>query len=98
MYAVQLAEGRAQAIRIIAQREQQAAVLLNKALTSSKIRNYILLSKYLPSYKSILMSSNVVASPATSDGKDSSLSAILLMLSGIGSRLGGPYAKNETVP
>ena len=82
MHAVQLAEGKAEAIRIIAEKEKEATIVLNKALTNSKIRNYILLSKYLPGYSQILSSSNVVASPLSEGGKDSSLAALFMMLSG----------------
>jgi hypothetical protein len=52
-------------------------------LTNSKIRNYILLSKYLPYYNQILSSSNVVASPLSEGGKDSSLASLFLMLNNV---------------
>lgn len=85
MHTVQLAEGKSEAIRIIAEKEKEATIVLNKALTNSKIRNYILLSKYLPYYNQILSSSNVVASPLSEAGKDSSLAALFLMLNNVNS-------------
>lgn len=48
MHAVQVAEGKAEAIRIVAEKEKEATIVLNKALSNTKIRNYILLNKYLP--------------------------------------------------
>lgn len=95
MHAVQLAEGKAEAIRIIAEKEKEATDVLNRALSNTKIRNYILLNKYLPEYKQILTSSNIVVSPNSGGGTDSNLASILLLLNGLSAQNRGTYTITE---
>lgn len=80
---INIAEGKAEAVAIIAKKEKEANETLNKALVNPAIRNYVLMNQYFENYKELLENSNVLVAPKTAEGQPSNSAVLAMAMMGI---------------